>query len=112
MEKAIVPKQVAQALDLHKMTWRKDSQKAQLLQFMALPFTGLKGTSVETLINFAIKEPATYMHAVLHGYEPRIETVSDLADVIEIWTNKPYEGDNERKDIERLAGTITKHFQH
>lgn len=111
MEKAIVPKDVAKAMDIHKMAWSKHSETAQLLQFMAIPFTGLRGTAAETLIKFAVKDPATYMQAVMYGYEPRIETASDLADVIEIWTNKPYEGDNERKDIELLAGTITKHFQ-
>jgi len=111
MEKAIVPKNVAQALDLHKMTWRKDSRNSQILQFMALPFTELKGTAAEILINFALKEPATYMQAVLYGYEPRMETASDVADVIELWMAKPYV-DDERKDIERLAGVITKHFQH
>lgn len=111
MEKAIVPKQVAQALDLHKMTWEKVSSKTQALQFMALPFSGVKGTAAETLINYAIKEPETYMHAVLYGYEPRIEDETDLANVIEIWMAKPYV-DDERRDIERLAGIISKHFQH
>lgn len=111
MEKAIVPKEVAKALDLHMEAWKNQTTTTQLLQFMALPYTGLKTPVAATLINFAVKDPVTYMHAVLHGYEPRIENASDLADVIEIWVAKPYDGDNERKDIERLAGTITKHFQ-
>ncbi|QXE02801.1 hypothetical protein [Terribacillus sp. DMT04] len=111
MEKAIVPKQVAQALDLHKLVWDKASSKTQALQFMALPFSEVKGTAVETLRKYAIKEPETYMQAVLYGYEPRIENEKDLANVIEIWMAKPYV-DDERKDIEQFAGVITKHFQH
>jgi hypothetical protein len=109
MEKAIVPKQVAQALDLHFSLWKGQTQNAMLLQFMAVTLTDLGGTTA-ILRNFALKDPATYMHAVLYGYEPRIEDEKDLANVIEIWMAKPYV-DDERKDIEQFAGVITKHFQ-
>ncbi|WP_102706993.1 hypothetical protein [Terribacillus saccharophilus] len=110
MEKAIVPKDVAKAFDIHLEYWKGQSRNAILLQFMAVPYAEL-GVATATLSRFALKYPETYLQAVLHGYEPRIETAGDLADVIEIWAAKPFEGDDERKDIELLAGSITKHFQ-
>ncbi len=110
MEKVLVPKDVAKALDENFKLLEFKTEQNRILSFMALPFSKTGGAN-EVLEKFALKYPEKYMKAVLNGYEPHIDSATEIANVIELWLNKPYEG-GERNDIERLANLITKHFQH
>lgn len=109
MDLAKIPKEVAAAFDYHKELWKSTSDDSKALAFMAIPFSTVGGHAL-VLQNYAKKYPAAYAKAIANGYEAEINVHDELAEMIDMWLNKPYVGD-EKRDVENFARMVTKYFR-
>src|SRR5699024_4598824 len=109
MQPVKVPKEVATACDYHKNMWGGMSEDSHNLTFMAIPFSAVSGHAL-ILRNYAKEHPTDYARALANGYEPEINVQDELAQMITMWLNKEYVGD-EKKDIQNFAKMVTKYLQ-
>lgn len=109
MMRVKVPKEVAEAFDFHHECLNGMSDDEKTLMFMTIPSARVRGKAT-ILRNFAMENPCKYIEALINGYEPEINIQDELSNMITLWLNKPYVG-NEQEDIENFAHMVTKLFQ-
>ncbi|EQB35021.1 hypothetical protein M948_18115 [Virgibacillus sp. CM-4] len=103
-----VPKRVAEAFDYHHKLWKWMSKESRVLMFMSIPSSCVEGKAL-ILKEFANKYPITFLDAVRNGYEAEIDIQAELSQMITLWLEKQYVG-NEQEDINNFAHMVTKFF--
>ncbi|WP_337970118.1 hypothetical protein [Virgibacillus salexigens] len=105
-----VPKKVAEAFDYYHELWEGMSEENKVLMFMSIPSSRVEGRRALILKEFANKYPITFLDAVRNGYEAEIDIQAELSQMITLWLEKQYVG-NEQEDINNFAHMVTKLFQ-
>ncbi|GGJ51224.1 hypothetical protein [Virgibacillus salexigens] len=103
-----VPKKVAEAFDYHRELLEGMSEESKVLMFMSIPSSRVRGRAL-ILKEFANKYPITFLDAVRNGYEAEIDIQAELSQMLTLWLEKPYVG-NEQEDINNFAHMVTKLF--
>ncbi|QBP06990.1 hypothetical protein [Virgibacillus phage Mimir87] len=110
MQPVKVPYEVAKAFEHHESMWIGMTRDDMNLMFMSIALNPVHGNEALILKNFAHKNPSKYVSALANGYIYGRNFEKEVAEMIELWLNKSYVGD-EKRDIEDFARMVTSYFQ-
>ncbi|MCR1835001.1 hypothetical protein NSA56_11400 [Oceanobacillus caeni] len=110
--KVLVPKKVAEAFDYYKETCKNMSKDTLDLTLMAIPFSPFSKGNGQALIlkEFAKESPTLYLQAIANGYEATIDLEEEVEQLLSLWLNKGYVGD-EKANVRNFAKVITNHIK-
>ncbi len=109
MQPIKVPYEVAKAFDYHKELWSGMTRDDMNLMFMAIAISPVHGQAL-ILKEFAQKNPSSYVQALANDYVAERNFEKEVTEMIDLWLNKPYVGD-EKRDINNFAKMVTKYFR-
>lgn len=92
-EKVVLPKEVYEALENCKRSWRRitDEDGINLMFVTVIGVASGESHDLATIKRFALDEPTKYIQALANGYAvEKDELAKEVEQKITSWLNKPY----------------------